>query len=42
MPVILQLLTNSPDEKVVEQKTIDRDGSILFDFLKPEKYKVER
>lgn len=41
MPVIIQLLTNSEDEKVVEQKTIEQNGSVIFDFLKPEKYKVK-
>lgn len=41
MPVILQLLTNSADEKVIEQKTTSQNGSVVFDFLKPEKYKVK-
>ncbi len=41
MPVIVQLLTNSADEKVVEQKSIDTNGSVVFDFLIPEKYKLK-
>jgi hypothetical protein len=41
MPIIVQLLTNSADEKVVVEKTIDKNGSVLFDFLKPEKYKIK-
>lgn len=41
MPVIIQLLTNSDDEKVVFNKTISNDGNVQFDFLKPEKYKVK-
>lgn len=41
MPVILQLLTNSADEKVLEQKTTEQNGNVVFDFLKPEKYRVK-
>lgn len=41
MPVILQLLTNSADEKVVEQKTSGQNGNVVFNFLKPEKYRVK-
>jgi len=41
IPVIIQLLANSPDEKVIEEKTTGQNGSVVFDFLKPEKYKVK-
>ena len=41
MPVIVQLLTNSADEKVVVQKSIIENGKVLFDYLKPDKYKVK-
>jgi hypothetical protein len=41
IPVIIQLLANSPDEKVIEEKTTGKNGSVVFDFLKPEKYKVK-
>lgn len=41
MPVVVQLLTNSADEKVVVQKTINQDGKVLFDYLKPDKYKIK-
>jgi len=41
MPVIVQLLSNNADEKVVVKKTISNDGVVKFDYLKPEKYKVK-
>jgi hypothetical protein len=41
MPVIVQLLTNNADERVVVKKTISNDGIVKFDYLKPEKYKVK-
>jgi hypothetical protein len=41
MPVVVQLLTNSADEKVVVQKTTVQNGKVLFDYLKPEKYKLK-
>jgi hypothetical protein len=41
MPVIVQLLANSADEKVILEKTIDKNGSVLFDYLMPEKYRLK-
>ena len=41
MPVIVQLLTNSADEKVVVQQTISENGKLLFGYLKPDKYRVK-
>ena len=41
MPVIVQLLSNSADEKVIVEKTIDKNGSVLFDYLMPEKYRLK-
>lgn len=40
-PVILQLLTNSTDEKVIKEKTTEQNSSVVFDYLKPEKYRVK-
>jgi len=41
MPVIVQLLSNTADEKVIIEKTIDKNGSVLFDYLMPEKYRLK-
>ena len=41
MPIIVQLLTNSTDEKVVAEKMIDKNVSVLFNYLKPEKYRIK-
>ena len=41
IPVIVQLLTNSDDEKVIVEKTIEKNGSVLFDYIKPEKYRIK-
>jgi hypothetical protein len=41
VPVIVQLLTNNDQEKVVLEKFISEDGKVTFDFLKPEKYKIK-
>jgi len=41
MPVILQMLTNNAEEEVVEQRFASTDGSVLFKFLLPEKYKIK-
>ncbi len=41
MPIIVQLVTNSANEKVVAEKMIEKNGSVLFDYLKPEKYIVK-
>lgn len=41
IPVILQMLTNDEAEKVVEERFASKDGSVLFDFLLPEKYKIK-
>lgn len=39
--IILQLLTNNDDEKVVEKRITDKNGQVLFDYLLPEKYRVK-
>ena len=41
MPVIVQLLTNNAEEKVVVKKTISNDGNVQFHYLKPEKYRIK-
>jgi hypothetical protein len=41
MPVVVQLLANTAEEKVIVQKMISQDGKVIFDYLKPEKYKVK-
>ena len=41
MPVIVQLLSNSAEEKVIVEKTINKNGSVLFDYLMPEKYRLK-
>ncbi len=41
MPMIVQLVQNNDEEKVLSQKTIDKDESVLFDFLAPGKIKIK-
>jgi hypothetical protein len=41
MPVIAQLVSNNDAEKVVVQKTTNENGKVVFNYLKPEKYKVK-
>lgn len=41
MPVIAQLVSNNDAEKVVVQKITNENGKVVFDYLKPEKYKVK-
>lgn len=39
--MIVQLLDNSKDEKVLDTKYISADGKVIFDYLAPIKYKVK-
>ncbi len=41
MPLVVQLCSNSDEEKVVAERFISADGKVLFDYLLPEKYKVK-
>jgi hypothetical protein len=41
MPLIVQLCSNSDEEKVVAERFISKNGKILFDYLLPEKYRVK-
>ncbi len=41
MPMIVQLLKNSDNEEVIRQKTFDANGTVEFEMLPPEKYKVK-
>ena len=38
--LLVQLLNNSKDEKVLHTLTTDKNGKVTFEFLPPEKYKV--
>ncbi len=41
MPLIVQLCSNSDEEKVVAERFIHSNGKVLFDYLLPEKYRVK-
>lgn len=41
MPMIVQLVQNDAREKVLYEKSLDKDGSVLFDYLAPGKLKVK-
>ena len=41
VPVVVQLLANNEEETVIQEKTLDGDGTVIFDFLGPQKYKVK-
>jgi hypothetical protein len=38
--LVVQLLSNNKEEKVIKELITDRNGKIVFDFLPPEKFKV--
>ncbi len=38
--LLVQLLNNSKEEKVLKTLTADKNGKVIFDFLDPEKYKI--
>ncbi|GAP69692.1 protein containing bacterial Ig-like domain [Bacteroidales bacterium 6E] len=40
-PMLIQLLDNSKDEKVIKTLHAQTDGSVSFDFLAPNKYKIK-
>lgn len=40
-PLLIQLLDNSKDEKVLRELKTNTDGKVTFDFLPPNKYKVK-
>lgn len=40
-PMIVQLLKNSDKEDLVAQRETDKDGTVTFDFVAPEKYKIK-
>lgn len=41
MPMVVQLLENNDKEEVLYEKTIEKDGSVLFDYLAPGKLKIK-
>jgi hypothetical protein len=40
-PLLIQLLDNSKDEKVLKTLAADKNGKTTFDFLSPGKYKIK-
>ncbi|HKI88940.1 MAG TPA: Ig-like domain-containing domain [Draconibacterium sp.] len=40
-PMLVQLLKNDKSEAVLEQKVINKNGTVIFDYLAPAKYKVK-
>ncbi|WP_303921719.1 Ig-like domain-containing domain [Draconibacterium sediminis] len=41
MPMVVQVLKNNDEEEVLRQKSFTEDGTVLFEYLAPEKYKVK-
>ncbi|HKJ79770.1 MAG TPA: Ig-like domain-containing protein [Prolixibacteraceae bacterium] len=41
VPMIIQLLENTDNEKVVAERFADEDETVVFDFLPPNKYKIK-
>ncbi len=41
MPMIVQLVQNDAKEKVLYEKSIDKDGDVLFDYLAPGKLRIK-
>ena len=41
MPMIVQLLKNNDEEEVLRQQYFSENGSVLFEYLKPDSYKVK-
>ena len=39
--VLVQLLENKPEERVLREKAITKDQTVVFDYLPPEKYRVK-
>lgn len=40
-PMIIQLLENNDKEKVLAEKFVEKDQTVVFDFLAPDKYKIK-
>jgi hypothetical protein len=38
---IVQLLENSDDEKIIQEKIVTENQTVVFDFLAPEKYRIK-
>ncbi|MDX8338126.1 Ig-like domain-containing domain [Draconibacterium sp. IB214405] len=41
MPIIIQILKNKDDEEVLRSQIATENGSVLFNYLTPDKYKVK-
>ena len=41
VPTIIQLLSDTKDEKILKSAPISKDGVVTFDFLEPEKYLIK-
>jgi uncharacterized protein (DUF2141 family) len=39
-PLLIELLNNSKEEKILKTLTTSKEGKVTFDFLSPEKYRV--
>jgi hypothetical protein len=39
--VLVQLLENNDDEEVLQEKIVNENGTVVFEYLPPEKYKVK-
>jgi hypothetical protein len=39
--VLVQLLENNDDEEVLQEKIVNENGTVVFEYLAPEKYKVK-
>lgn len=39
--VIVQLLENTDAEKIIQQKTVNENSTVVFEYLAPEKYKLK-
>ncbi|NQU52823.1 MAG: Ig-like domain-containing protein [Bacteroidetes bacterium] len=40
-PMVVQLLKNNDEEAVIAQRVADKDQTVIFDYVGPEKYKVK-
>ena len=39
--IIVQVLSNNDDEKIIRQKVTGKDGPVRFDYMKPDKYRIK-
>ncbi|PIF05180.1 MAG: hypothetical protein CSA36_07990 [Draconibacterium sp.] len=41
MPMLVQLVKNNDKESVIAERKFSKNGTVVFDYVKPEKYKVK-